>query len=390
MTNETIQLEIKSADNSRIISVLTEKGVILQQISTKDEFTMVFGIRKTDYHITTRILTRRGVNYQLVNPYGIYSLWDKLMPRSILLAGAGILIFLSLFLPTRILFIVVENNALISERTILDICEQNGLRFGCNRERLRSEAIRNDMLQQLPQLNWVGITTKGCVATVKVIEALQSDEKPAEAPVSSIVAISDGIIDEITVLQGMAMCQPGQAVQKGQILISGYQDLGLLIKASHAKGEVYAHTIRQVNTVFPTQCSKKVHGQAKSDRYFLQIGKNILNLSKCSGISPTGCGKMYDVKTLVLPGGFALPVHLVKETMVSYELEPYIVSEDACQWLYDYSDAYLMQKMIAGSVRHKSFTIDFDEACCCLSSRYICREQIGAERIEEKNYGQNS
>ena len=134
------------------------------------------------------------------------------------------------------------------------------------------------MLQRIPQLNWVGITTKGCVATIRVIEALQSEGEPADAPVSSIVAKSDGIIDEITVLQGVAMCQSGQAVHKGQLLISGYQDLGLMIKATQAKGEVYAQTIRQVNAIFPTQCSLKVNPQANSVRYYLQIGKNILNL----------------------------------------------------------------------------------------------------------------
>lgn len=104
MTNGTIQFEIKSADNSRIISVLTDKGVILQQVNASDAFTMTFRIRKTAYFKTTRILMRRGVNYRILNPYSLFSLWDKLIPRSILLTGLGIILFLSLFLPTRIFF----------------------------------------------------------------------------------------------------------------------------------------------------------------------------------------------------------------------------------------------------------------------------------------------
>ena len=390
MRGGTLKIEVMTADQSRLLSLIAENGVILSDIQNKDDFTLQFSIDNSDYVYLKQLLDRRGVEYRLINKNAIVSMTERVKSRLVLFAGILLVLALTVILPTRIYFVVVEGNASVPESVILDICEKNGLHFGAERSKLRNVSVKNSILQQIPGINWVGITTDGCVATVKVVESLHLQEEFPDDSVSSIVAITDGVVDEITVLQGMALCRPGQAVQKGQVLISAYEDLGLLLKATQAKGEIYGQTVRPFRLITPSQCHVKTKKEAVRVSYALQIGKNIINLSKCSGISPTGCDKLYDVKSWVLPGGFVMPVRLIRETTCNYSCDKVSVDEDSLAWLYDYADSYILEQMIAGSILDQSTELFKLDAAYILTCRYTCREQLGVQKTEETIYGQNS
>ena len=49
-----------------------------------------------------------------------------------------------------------------------------------------------------------------------------------------------------------ALCAPGQAVSKGQVLISGYTDCGLCVLSQRAQGEVMAYTGRSFSALMPS------------------------------------------------------------------------------------------------------------------------------------------
>jgi hypothetical protein len=90
------------------------------------------------------------------------------------------------------------------------------------------------------------------VATIHISEnEREKDQNIQKNTVSHIVAANDGLVDEITVTDGVQMCKVGQIVRKGQILISGYEDCGLFVRASNAQGTVYAKTSKQIDAVAP-------------------------------------------------------------------------------------------------------------------------------------------
>ena len=88
--------------------------------------------------------------------------------RPVLLAGLGILFLLAMYLPSRVLFIRVEGNMQIPDRQILAAAEECGIRFGASRREVRSEKVKNALLSSVPQLQWAGVNTAGCVATISV------------------------------------------------------------------------------------------------------------------------------------------------------------------------------------------------------------------------------
>lgn len=388
-----IRAKITSADIPGFLKAATDHEILLLDMVSCDDLSVYVTVTGKVYKKLQRIASDRGDRCTPAKKWGFAWTVMHMKDRMILLMGILVFAALTVFVPSRILFFQVSGNETVPQRWILEKAEQDGLTFGCKRADINSDKTKNFLLLQIPELDWVGVTTAGCVVTIEVKEKpLVEQTEEQEYSVGHIVASCDGVVEHITVVNGIPLCKPGQVVQSGQILISGYEDCGIVIKASRAKGEVYAktyHTFQMVTPVFEVSRSEKIRSKTK---YSIQIGKNLINFEKDSGISPSGCVKMYDRKYLTLPGGFQLPVALVREEQVDYETgsaDP--VSEDY-SWLEETADQYILRHMSAGEILSSQTAVAQTDELWLLSGAYACREQIGENRTEEilKPNGKNS
>jgi sporulation protein YqfD len=294
---------------------------------------------------------------------------------------------LTLYLPTRILFVEVDGNRIVETNRILEAAAQCGLGFGSNRRAIRSEQIKNQLLQQLEDLQWAGVNTYGCRAVISVKERKKEQNAQSNETVTSIVAGRDGIIEHLTVHSGNRLCTPGQAVREGQVLISGYTDCGICIRAGRAEGEVFARTTRHLSCKYPVDFNMKGEITGSEKKISLLIGKKQINFFQDSGISTLGCDKMYLVKYMTLPGGFRLPLALVVQTQTNYELSSGTVNEEvAQQWLSCFARQYLTGQMIAGEIRGKTEQLERSNESLVLQGTYECLEMIGQTRFEEYHF----
>ena len=87
---------------------------------------------------------------------------------------------------------------------------------------------------------------------------------------------------------------------------------------------------------------------------------------------------------MTLPGGFQLPVAVIKETCIYGEQEPRCISqEEAQQVLRSFVTWYLPSQMRGGAVLDVEETVSFDEGYGKLQGDYLCSESIGQIRNEE-------
>ena len=178
------------------------------------------------------------------------------------------------------------------------------------------------------------------------------------------------------------MVSVGQAVRAGQILISGFTDCGITIRATRAQGDVFALTQRKISLSTPKISSQRQLTGEKTTRFSLTLGKKRINFYKGSGISPGSCVKMYARYVLTLPGGFQLPVALTKETVLSGQLEETSreISEDFFQ---TFADDYLQSQMVAGKILHADGELQSLPDRYAFTCTYSCEEMIGARRQEK-------
>lgn len=378
-----ITVEVTSANIASFLTAANRLNAGLSNVKYLDELRISACVPKGDFQKILNLAISKGDDLKVTAQTGVFFTGKKILKRPVLIIGALVWLFLTLYLPSRVLFMQVDGNKQIHTVQILEAAEKCGITFGASRRHVRSEKVKNALLSEIPMLEWAGINTYGCVAVISVRERSQPLETKRSAPVSSIVASHDGIITEMTVTKGNSLCRPGQAVRKGQVLVSGYTDCGLTIKAEQAQAEITALTRRRISAITPTFLSTRKENTQNNARYSIQIGKNIIKLYKDSGISDAGCVKMYSQHFLTLPGGFALPVSLIKETVSSYICVEEPAEDDWC-WVDEHVEQYLQSNMVAGRILNKSAAGNIQSDRYCFDGIYTCEEMIGRIRLEEK------
>lgn len=378
------EIEIIGASLPSTLSRLNNAGVSLWDIQQIDQLTVRVAVYRHQYKLIKCVIDAGGDAMFIKKSKGLY--WDisTLKRRPVLIVGMAILLLIALYMPSRVLFFRVEGNAEIPDNLILEKAELCGIKFGSSRRAVRSERVKNALLEVMPDLEWAGVNTYGCVAVISVKERSNPQFTEKDFAVASIVARCDGIITKITTIRGNPICVVGQAVKKGQILISGYTDCGLSVKAERAEGEVFAETRREITTISPMKFSKREAQTKIKRRYSLVFGKNIINFYKDSGISDSSCVKMYKEKFVVLPGGFSLPIKLITEEQIYSATSSKVdTNKDKYLWLNNYSTDYLIEQMLSGEIIKQTITGLCQEEIYIAKSNYACNEMIGQVRNEE-------
>ena len=379
-----VWVEVISADVSAFLMAAAGKGLELRDVEMVDPLTVRFCLRRNRMNRLSSLIGQRGEKMAILRRRGVWYRLSALRRRPVLVLGLGFLTALALFLPSRVLMVEVEGNTTIPTHQIIETAARFGLSFGASRRAVRSEKVKNALLEAMPELSWAGVNTYGSRAVISVRQRAISQEETEVPVVSHIVAARDGFILTCQVEQGMAQCVPGQAVTEGQILISGYTDCGICMTATRAAGEVLAVTNRELHAAAPAKCLKIAAGGKEKVTYSLIIGKNRFNLYKSSGISPSTCGRMVMEYILTLPGGFSLPVKLLKQTIFVREAtEAEVAEEAASKMLAVFAREYLSEQMIAGTVTAALETIQIENGCWALTGNYACTEMIGREQAEQ-------
>ena len=380
-----VLVELITADPAGSLAAIAQMGLPIRQVLPEGELTLSFRIRRQNLKALNGLAVKRGEKLTIQRYLGLYYTFRSLFRRRLLLMGVSLLLLSALLIPTRILFFRVTGNSRIPAGEILAAAEDCGLRFGVNRRGLRSEKIKNSLLSIIPELKWVGVNTYGCVAEIRVAEKPPSVPMEQQANgLSHLAAARDGVIQDVTVTRGTALCAPGQTVTQGEILISGLMDCGITQKATVAQGEVTALTSRSFFAVTPENRLVRDGLPKKVTRWSLVLGKKRIKLWIGSGIWGTECDRMYQEYQLTLPGGFRLPVALAADRFCISPLREEAVPEtEAGALLRILSESSLKADMLAGMIQKKQEALSHTTGRYCLTGAYTCREVI-SRRIWEQ------
>ncbi len=384
-----VRLRLVSGDVTSSLARCNSKGIVLSDVRFLDPLTAEFTTESSKIASLRKIVDKSGDSLTVLSEARLGMWISAVLCRPVLLAGLAIFLILSAFLPKRIFFVQVRGNERVPEKLILECAEGAGVSFGASREEIRSEKIKNNLLESIPELKWVGVNTSGCVATISVQEKA-TQEKKQEAAAARIVAVRDALITSCVVRKGNALCKVGQTVMNGQTLVSGLTDVGIAIENSGADAEIYGYTTRSLRVILPDPAEKWKEDVSENTGYSLLVGKKLINLWKDSGILGNRCVKMYSKKYVTLPGEFTLPVAVVKEKMLLCEKvsESYGRNEEL---LRGFAADYLKTQMIAGTILSDVTYVRRETDATVLEGTYYCNEMISRMQYEETDlyYEQN-
>lgn len=388
-----MEVELTSAEPELSLERINEEQIEVFHVRRKGPLSFLFSIRRTDYLALSKLCEKRGETLKIQEKTGLYWVWKSLLRRPTLLIGMTLLLCFILYLPSRVFFVQVEGNTGVPSRKILAAAEECGIGFGASRRYVRSEKVKNALLSAVPELQWAGVNTAGCVATISVRERSAVPPKPKAYEVTSIVAARDGYLISGTVTSGTPLFTVGQTVREGETLVSGYTDGGICIRAARAEAEIFAQTSRELTVITPYTRWVREEEKGTKKKISLIVGKKRINLWKDSGNLDVGCGRISNSHTLTLPGGFALPLRLEIETISFYDLsQGELDRANGEKGLREFAERYLSQEMVAGEIQQRAETLFRENGIYSLEGEYRCTEMIARvhrEQIGEEN-GENS
>ena len=325
------------------------------------------------------VARKSGMTVRIKRKYGLPFFLSRHKRRVGVVAGVLIEISLLLILSTRIWSIDVIGNINVPSEKIIGVFEELGVRKGVSGAKIDIKSTEFAALKSLGELSWLNINISGSKAVIEVREAVELPEIDDEDNTpTDIVAARDGIITIIRPFNGTAEQKIGNAVVKGDLLISGIEEnRDLTVTFCKANGYVVARTTRSLKYSQPEKL-RVTRPAALKKRYILNF------LSFSIPLGRINSENSYYEKSEIIINGVTLPVGITECTEIVCDETETTLSPDKRSLL-----GFLRFMQMCGEefryleVENKDIKTDNNGG---FSGEFTCLENIGEEhpmQIEE-------
>lgn len=219
-----VLIEIRGENTEKFFNLALNQGLTFWDTGRLSEDKVLAKLPVRHFRSLRSVARQSRCRVHILDKQGLYFWWHRLKRRPLFILGA-LGFTLGLYLLSTFVWVVdvLPLNELkkVTPEQILAAARASGLDRGAWKGELDVRAIEHDILLQIPELAWVGVSFQGTRARIEVVEKLfPSLEKDAGTP-AHVIATQDGIISEILVLSGQGRVTVGDTVRRGDILISG-------------------------------------------------------------------------------------------------------------------------------------------------------------------------
>lgn len=219
-----VLVRIECGCPERVLNLCGARGIPFWELTWESPVCLTLRAVGRDLPRLRQAAEDAGGSLHLCRSGGVPVFWRRLRRRYVLLAGAVLAVTLMFGGNLVIWDFQVSGNDTVPTETILRALEDYGITVGSPGLHIDQETMRNHVLLALPEVSWLAVNVRGCVAHVQVVERHRPPEAADRSAVTNIVARRAGLITKVEALEGQAMVLPGTTVTEGQLLISGVSE----------------------------------------------------------------------------------------------------------------------------------------------------------------------
>lgn len=258
---------------------------------------------------------------------------------------------------------------------------ENGLYVGKRLDELDVDRTETLVLLASDEISWMSINLEGTCARVQVREAVL-EKAETSSKNANIVAARDGVIEYFELFSGVPAAEVGQAVRKGELLISGIrEDRYGDFTAGRAAGRVMAVTERELEVFVPLVYTEKSVSEGRILEKSLIFFSKEIKIFKRGSQKGESCDTIDNAEMLHFFGEAPLPVGIrtVREAVVE-ETEEYRSEAEAEELAYQCLARRLTEELSEAEILKKTLSWQMTEEGYLLSCRLKCIEDIAAVR----------
>ena len=329
-----------------------------------------------------------GTAVKISEKRGLPNFLNKHRKRKAFFLGILLFALITGVLCSFIWSVEITGTVNIDENRLRDELRECGISAGSLKYGHSAQKIKREMMLKNSDIAWIWVDIRGTRAFVELTERTEKPEVVPENEPCNIIAARDGVITDMTVLRGKPVVSAGDVGKKGDLLISGVDDISHNGPVTyHSEGGVYALTWHEDEGIFPLEITEKKKTGETQTRFFLKIGGAHIPVYPFSKIPFEKYDSSTDEKILKLWGDLYLPVSFNSEKVWEYVEEKRIMSaEEACGY---YAES--LCKKIENDFGDKTEIINKDTSYEAEGdSIYVkcslqCREDIGVKARLYKN-----
>jgi len=373
-----IRFEAEGGFPERLLNLSARGGIDLWSMS-RSGITLSACCPARAYRSLRAPARRAGMCMHVTERHGAPFFLRRWQKRTGIIAGVIVFAVIINIFSSRIWVIQVRGNDTVSSEQITAVLEKYGICEGVNPSRLVTEQIQLEAIGELPELAWFTVNLSGSTAYIDVAERVDAPEMvPSDAP-SNIKAACDGRIISVEAYTGQALVNPGDAVIKGALLVSGVVEskTGAMFRRSHAK--IMAETHREIEVVIPlSETVSQPVGEAIF-RPYLHLFSLDIPLFTDGVIDATVYPDGVINRAPVTINGIPLPIGFVYTQYEKHEAVTITRTEQQAAALATDKLAELELDFGAAEIRMATRTGELRGDVYVLTGRYECIEDIAME-----------
>ncbi len=374
-------LEVSSATPERVVNLCAAGGVPFWNVRWLTAERLRFTTTRSGERRLREIMAELNAEVSVVERGGAPELWRRVRRRYVLLGAAALLPLVLAVSAGRIWGFEVSGNDTVATPEILQALERCGVAVGTRGVGLDQDDLRNRVLPLLPDVVYLAVNVRGCTAHVQVVERTRPPHLYRDSDVQNIVAARDGLVTEVTALDGAAAVSPGDTVTAGQLLISGAADSPRGVRLMRATGTVRARTWYTLTVPIPLAAEERAGESGHVTRLSLDAGRRRIKFYGGGSVLDADCAKITVYRPAVLPFGLRLPFSLVTERVTAYDTAPVWDGTEAAQQEGEAQLLHQLRQTIGedGAVLKTEFSREERNGWLYVTLQAECEEQIGME-----------
>ena len=256
----------------KILSLCAQNGISLRS-SKLMEKGIECEMSVSNFRNLRELCRGKGIRVHIIEKKGVPFLLKR-YNRRLGIAVGTVIFFVGLILMSQYIWVIdIDGNQKVSDEKIRAACEEIGVVTGIRKNSIYPKAVREELMLKLDGVAWSSLNIEGCRLTVNISESAPETESKTY---SNLKAESDGVIEKIDVISGTVVVSVGQAVKKGDLLVSGIVETADGTSFVNAKGSVTARSQKYVTVSQDfVQEYREPNGQIKKKRVMELFGVKI-------------------------------------------------------------------------------------------------------------------
>ncbi len=204
----------------RFLNLCVNSGFRVWNTKRRGE-NMEFCLAVRDYKRVRLFRRKCGVKLRIKRRSGLPFLLARYR-RLGLVAGAVVFVAVLAIMPRYVWSINISGNSAVNQEQLSAALDTVGISVGTPLSAVDADNMRLRLALLLPQISWASINIDGTCVNVEVREATPRIE--SDDAYSNLTAMYDGIVTAVYVRSGTAAVKVGDAVAKGDLLVSGTEE----------------------------------------------------------------------------------------------------------------------------------------------------------------------